>query len=42
VAAPAVGRVIQRMAPLLGMEPIPEQAPVAETERLVPVSATTE
>jgi cell division protein FtsI (penicillin-binding protein 3) len=40
VAAPAVGRVIQRMAPLLGIEPIPERAPVAETERLVPASAT--
>ncbi len=42
VAAPAVGRVIQRMAPLLGMEPIPDDAPEAENVRLVPVSATTE
>ena len=42
VAAPAVGRVIQRMAPLLGMEPIPGGAPEAQNELLVPVSATTE
>ena len=42
VAAPAVGRVIQRMAPLLGMEPIPDGAPEAQNELLVPVSATTE
>jgi cell division protein FtsI (penicillin-binding protein 3) len=42
VAAPAVGRVIQRMAPLLGIEPVPDEAPEAESPRLVPVSATTE
>ena len=42
VAAPAVGRVIQRMAPLLGMEPIPDDAPQARNALLVPVSATTE
>jgi cell division protein FtsI (penicillin-binding protein 3) len=42
VVAPAVGRVIQRMAPLLGIEPIPEQPPVADAAHLVPVSATTE
>ncbi|HUL10481.1 MAG TPA: penicillin-binding protein 2 [Candidatus Acidoferrum sp.] len=42
VAAPAAGRVIQRMAPLLGLEPMPDQAPEADTERLVPVSATAE
>jgi cell division protein FtsI (penicillin-binding protein 3) len=40
VAAPAVGRVIQRMAPLLGIAPIADQAPVAETDRLVTISAT--
>ncbi len=40
VAAPAVGRVIQRMAPLLGMEPIPDDAPEAQNALLVPVSAT--
>jgi cell division protein FtsI (penicillin-binding protein 3) len=42
VAAPAVGRVIQRMAPLLGIEPMPDEAPEAENVRLVPASATTE
>ena len=42
VVAPAVGRVIQRMAPLLGIEPIPDQAPIADTAHLVPVSATAE
>ncbi|HZF33410.1 MAG TPA: penicillin-binding protein 2 [Candidatus Angelobacter sp.] len=42
VAAPAVGRVIQRMAPLLGIEPIPDEAPEAQSGHLVPVSATTE
>jgi cell division protein FtsI (penicillin-binding protein 3) len=42
VAAPAVGRVIQRMAPLLGIEPIPDEAPEAQSGHLVPISATTE
>jgi cell division protein FtsI (penicillin-binding protein 3) len=42
VAAPAVGRVIQRMAPLLGIEPMPDEAPEVENVRLVPASATTE
>ena len=42
VVAPAIGRVIQRMAPLLGIEPIPDQPPVADSAHLVPVSATTE
>ena len=30
------------MAPLLGIEPIPDDAPEAQSARLVPVSATTE
>ncbi len=42
VAAPAVGRVIQRMAPLLGIEPIPDDAPEAQSAQLVPASATAE
>ncbi len=42
VAAPAVSRVIQRMAPLLGIEPIPDDAPEAQSAQLVPVSATAE
>jgi cell division protein FtsI (penicillin-binding protein 3) len=40
VAAPAVGRVVQRMAPLLGIEPIADEAQVAEKDRLVTISAT--
>jgi len=40
VAAPAVGRVVQRMAPLLGIEPIADGAAVAEKDRLVTISAT--
>jgi cell division protein FtsI (penicillin-binding protein 3) len=40
VAAPAVGRVVQRMAPLLGIEPIADEAQVAEKDRLVIISAT--
>ena len=40
VAAPAVGRVVQRMAPLLGIEPMTDEVPVAEKDRLVTISAT--
>jgi cell division protein FtsI (penicillin-binding protein 3) len=40
VAAPAVGRVVQRMAPLLGIEPIADEAQVAEKDRVVTISAT--
>ena len=42
VAAPAVGRVIQRMAPLLGMAPIPDDAPRRRTRCSCRSSATTE
>jgi cell division protein FtsI (penicillin-binding protein 3) len=42
VAAPAAGRVIQRMAPLLGLEPMPDQAPEADSAGIVPISATAE
>jgi cell division protein FtsI (penicillin-binding protein 3) len=42
VAAPAVGRVIQRMAPLLGVEPIPDDELEAQSAQLVPASATAE
>jgi cell division protein FtsI (penicillin-binding protein 3) len=38
VAAPAVGRVIQRIAPLLGLEPAADEAPAAGG--LVTISAT--
>ncbi len=38
VAAPAVGRVIQRMAPLLGIEPMADEA--AADDRLMTISAT--
>jgi cell division protein FtsI (penicillin-binding protein 3) len=40
VAAPAVGRVIQRMALLLGMKPADEQAPELQNDLLVAVSST--
>jgi cell division protein FtsI (penicillin-binding protein 3) len=40
VAAPAVGRVVRRMAPLVGLEPIVAAAPAAAEELLIPVSAT--
>ncbi len=40
VAAPVVGRVIQRIAPLLGIEPIHEQAPEPQNDLVVAVSAT--
>jgi len=40
VAAPAVGRVIQRIAPLLGIEPIEEQPSEPQNDLVVAVSAT--
>ena len=40
VAAPAVGRVVQRMAPLVGLEPIATESPEAENDLLITVSAT--
>jgi len=39
VAAPAVGRLVQRMAPLLGIEPIEDALPDAANPLLVAVSA---
>jgi cell division protein FtsI (penicillin-binding protein 3) len=39
VAAPAVGRLVQRMAPLVGLEPIPDTAPEAQNDLFVAVSA---
>jgi cell division protein FtsI (penicillin-binding protein 3) len=38
VAAPVVNRIVQRMAPLLGMPPIPKDAPEAQNELLTQVS----
>jgi cell division protein FtsI (penicillin-binding protein 3) len=40
VAAPVVSRVVQRMAPMLGLPPIPKGAPEAKNELLTQVSAT--
>ena len=40
VAAPVVSRVVQRMAPMLGIVPIPKDAPEAWNELLTQVSAT--
>jgi cell division protein FtsI (penicillin-binding protein 3) len=40
VAAPVVSRIVQRMAPLLGMAPIPNDAPEAKNDLLLTVSAT--
>ena len=40
VAAPVVSRVVQRMAPMLGIVPIPKDAPEARNELLTQVSAT--
>ena len=40
VAAPVVSRVVQRMAPMLGLPPIPKDAPEAKNELLTQVSAT--
>jgi cell division protein FtsI (penicillin-binding protein 3) len=38
VAAPVVNRIVQRMAPLLGMPPVPKDAPEAQNELLTQVS----
>jgi cell division protein FtsI (penicillin-binding protein 3) len=40
VSAPAVGRVIERMAPILGMAPLPDSATEARNDLLIPASAT--
>jgi len=40
VAAPVVARVIERMAPLVGLPPIPNDAPEAKNELLTQVSLT--
>jgi cell division protein FtsI (penicillin-binding protein 3) len=40
VAAPVVSRIVQRMAPLLGMAPIPNDAPEAKNPLLTPINAT--
>jgi cell division protein FtsI (penicillin-binding protein 3) len=40
VAAPVVARIIQRMAPLLGLPPIPADAPEAKNDLLTQVSLT--
>jgi cell division protein FtsI (penicillin-binding protein 3) len=42
VAAPAVGRVVQRMAPLLGLMPEPVDAPTMANDLLIAVNATEE
>ena len=42
VAAPAVGRIIQRMAPLMGMPPLPVDAPQTVDDLLIAVNATEE
>jgi cell division protein FtsI (penicillin-binding protein 3) len=40
VAAPVVSRIVQRMAPMLGLPPIPKDSPEAKNELLTQVSAT--
>jgi cell division protein FtsI (penicillin-binding protein 3) len=40
VAAPVVSRIVQRMAPLLGMAPVPNDAPKTKNDLLLTVSAT--
>ena len=40
VAAPVVSRIVQRMAPLLGMAPVPKDAPETKNDLLLTVSAT--
>ncbi len=42
VAAPAVGRIVQRMAPLLGLPPQPVDTPNIANDLLVAVNATEE
>ena len=40
VAAPVVGRIVQRMAPMLGLPPIPKDSPEAQNALLTQVSVT--
>ena len=40
VSAPAVGRIIQRMAPVLGLAPLPDAPTEARNDLLIPASAT--
>jgi cell division protein FtsI (penicillin-binding protein 3) len=40
VAAPVVSRIVQRMAPLIGMAPVPNDAPETKNDLLLTVSAT--
>jgi cell division protein FtsI (penicillin-binding protein 3) len=40
VAAPAVGRVVQRMTPLLGLEPVAESVATSQNDLLMTISAT--
>ena len=40
VSAPAVGRVVQRMAPVVGLAPIPDTAVEAQNGLLIPANAT--
>ncbi len=40
VAAPVVSRIVQRMAPLLGMAPVPNDSPEAKNDLLLTVSAS--
>lgn len=42
VAAPAVGRIVQRMAPLMGMTPLPVDTPDMASDLLIAVNATEE
>jgi cell division protein FtsI (penicillin-binding protein 3) len=39
VAAPVVSRIVQRMAPMLGLPPIPKDAPEAQNQLFLQVSA---
>ncbi len=40
VAAPVVGRIVQRMAPMVGLPPIPKDSPEAQNALLTQVSVT--
>jgi len=40
VAAPVVGRIVQRMAPMVGLSPIPKDSPEAQNALLTQVSVT--
>jgi cell division protein FtsI (penicillin-binding protein 3) len=42
VAAPAVGRIVQRMAPLIGMVPLPIDTPDGTSDLLIAVNAMEE